>query len=119
MDLRITKWECYLTEPTSYISAHYIHVIMFNLHIIADIPIFNLISLFEFILECRGITSFKFSLVNYLSSVKFITSLNILNLFPANVPILYPLKTPENTFGFLVFSGGIKWEHWPEMGEVY
>ena len=33
----------------------------------------------------------------------------------AKVPILYPLKKPENTFGFLVFSGDIKWEHWPEM----
>ena len=28
------------------------------------------------------------------------------NPFLANAPILYPL----------VFSGGIKWEHWPEMG---
>ena len=37
------------------------------------------------------------------------------NPFLANVPILYPLKTSENQ-GFLVFSGGIKWEHWPEMG---
>ena len=35
----------------------------------------------------------------------------IVNLFLANVPILYP---PEN--GFLVFSEGIKWEHWPEKG---
>ena len=34
--------------------------------------------------------------------------------FLANVPILYPLKH-QKTFGFLVFSGGIKWEHWPEM----
>ena len=33
------------------------------------------------------------------------------NPFPANVPILHPLKTPEN-----LFSGGIKWEHWAEMG---
>ena len=43
-----------------------------------------------------------------------------LNPFLDNVTILYPLKTPENlwqkTFGFLVLSGGIKWEHWPEMG---
>ena len=23
---------------------------------------------------------------------------------------------PFYTFGFLVFSRGIKWEHWPEMG---
>ena len=30
------------------------------------------------------------------------------NLFLANGPILYPLKT--------VVSGGIKWEHWPEIG---
>ena len=36
------------------------------------------------------------------------------------VSILYPLKTPENqgfsTKGFLVFSGGIRLEHQPEMG---
>ena len=36
----------------------------------------------------------------------------IINSFLANIPILYPLKTPEN----LWFSGGIKCEHWPEMG---
>ena len=34
--------------------------------------------------------------------------------FVANVLMLYRLKTPENLF--LVFSEGIKWEHWPEMG---
>ena len=37
---------------------------------------------------------------------------------PVNVPILYPLKTPEN-FGFLVFLGCIKWEIWPEMSSSY
>ena len=25
-------------------------------------------------------------------------------------------KALTHTKGFLVFSGGIKWEHWPEMG---
>ena len=39
-----------------------------------------------------------------------------LNPCLANVPILCSLKTTE-TFGFLVFSGGIKWAHWPEMGK--
>ena len=36
---------------------------------------------------------------------------------------MFPLYTPENTskplvsaFGFLVFAGGIKLEHWLEMG---
>ena len=38
-----------------------------------------------------------------------------INPFLANNLILDPLKTPEN-FDFMVFSGGIKWEHWPEMG---
>ena len=33
--------------------------------------------------------------------------------FLVNVPILDPLKT----FGFLVFSRGLKWEHWPEMSQ--
>ena len=37
-----------------------------------------------------------------------------INQFLVNAPILYPLKTPE-IFGFLVFSGGIKWELLPEM----
>ena len=38
----------------------------------------------------------------------------------ANVPILYPLKTPKNlkTFGFLVFSRGIKWSHWTEISLI-
>ena len=36
----------------------------------------------------------------------------VINPVLADVPILYPLKTPENQR----FSGGIKWEHWPEMG---
>ena len=31
--------------------------------------------------------------------------------FLANVPILYPLKTPRN-----FFQGCIKWKHWPDMG---
>ena len=31
---------------------------------------------------------------------------NLLNLFHVNVPFLYPLKT----------LGGMKWEHWPEVG---
>ena len=28
----------------------------------------------------------------------------------------YTLWKHQKTFGFLVFSGGIKWEHLPEMG---
>ena len=43
----------------------------------------------------------SFQLIRTLTSV-------IDNSFLANVFILYPL-------GFLVFSGGIKWEHWPEI----
>ena len=37
------------------------------------------------------------------------------NPFPVNVPILYILKTPENLW-LALFSGVMKWEHWPEMG---
>ena len=33
----------------------------------------------------------------------------------ANVPILYPLKTPENQ-RLSSILGGIKQEHWPQMG---
>ena len=39
--------------------------------------------------------------------------------FLGYVPILYPLKTPEIIKGLLVFSGGIKREHWPVMGFKY
>ena len=35
---------------------------------------------------------------------------------PANVPILYPLKIPENTKNCLVVSGDIEWKYKPEMG---
>ena len=41
-------------------------------------------------------------------------SLNI-NPFSTNVPLLYPLKTSENT-RFLMLSGGIEVEHWFKMG---
>ena len=41
--------------------------------------------------------------------------LNI-NPFLANVLILYPWKHQKTLFCFLVLSGGIKWEHWPQMG---
>ena len=34
--------------------------------------------------------------------------------FLAHVSILHPLKTSK-TFGFMMYSGGKKWEHWPEM----
>ena len=45
----------------------------------------------------------------------YLLLLFLINLFLANGPILYPLKTPEN-LSFLVFSRGVKWEHWPEIG---
>ena len=35
----------------------------------------------------------------------------IFDPFLINVTILCPLKTPEKT----IFSGGIKWEHWPDV----
>ena len=39
-----------------------------------------------------------------------------INPFRGNVPYIYPLKTSENQ-RFLIFSGGMKSEHWPEMGQ--
>ena len=51
-----------------------------------------------------------------LKTCKFISekqpSISWLNTFLANVTISYPLET----FSFLVFSGGLKWFHLPEMG---
>ena len=29
-----------------------------------------------------------------------------------------PFYTPQKTIGFLVFSRGVKWELWPEMGKT-
>ena len=46
----------------------------------------------------------------------FYKNVILLNSFLANFSILYTLKIPENQPKFLVFSGGMKWEHWPEMG---
>ena len=37
--------------------------------------------------------------------------------FLANVPIIYSPWKLQKTFGFLVFSGVIKWKHWSEIGE--
>ena len=34
---------------------------------------------------------------------------------------MFPFYTPwkhQKTFDFLVFSGGIRWEHWPNIGEA-
>ena len=39
------------------------------------------------------------------------------NPFLANIVILCPLKTPENQ-RFCCVLGGIKWEHWKEMGQI-
>ena len=39
---------------------------------------------------------------------------SLFNAFPANVPILYPLKTPKNLW-FSSILGCIKWEHLPDM----
>ena len=38
----------------------------------------------------------------------------LLNPFLAKVPIFYPLQTTEKQ-RFSDVSGGIKWEHWPEI----
>ena len=52
--------------------------------------------------------------------VRTLVKLIDFKLFLANIPTLYPQKIPENLYqktkGFLVLSGGIKWEHWPEKG---
>ena len=48
-------------------------------------------------------------------------------LTPESAPLthfwsMFPFYTPwkhRKTFGFLVFSGGIKCEHWPEKGNSY
>ena len=44
-----------------------------------------------------------------------LTSMEYLLLPEPSFPILYSLKAPENLW-FLVFSGGIKWKNWLEMG---
>ena len=36
-----------------------------------------------------------------------------INPFLANTPILYRRKTTEDQ---TCFQGGVKWEHWPEIG---
>ena len=41
----------------------------------------------------------------------------LLNPFVTNVSILYSVKHKIKTF--LAFSGGVKWEHWPQMIERF
>ena len=42
----------------------------------------------------------------------------VLTLFWPMLPFYTPWKH-QKTFGFLVFSRDIKWEHWPEMGWAF
>ena len=64
------------------------------------------------------IESFTLIVISNLLLLVDLTDQNLLNKFYylnpylANIHILHPVKT----FGFLVFSEVIKWEHWPEMG---
>ena len=44
------------------------------------------------------------------------TAIIKLNPFLTNTSILCLLKKPQKTKSFLVLSGGITWEHRPEMG---
>ena len=46
------------------------------------------------------------------------TKTHFLTHFWPMFPFYPPLKH-QKTFDFLVFSGGIKWEHWPEMGQTF
>ena len=46
---------------------------------------------------------------------KWLKAIATFNPLLANIPILCPLKKPENQRFHRVFRGGIKWEHWPEM----
>lgn len=41
--------------------------------------------------------------------------LPVINPLLVNVPILYPLTIPHSLFGFPVFAGGIKLQHWEEI----
>ena len=38
------------------------------------------------------------------------------NPFVSNAPFLYPLKTSEKPYGFLMFSRGREMIHWEQMG---
>ena len=40
------------------------------------------------------------------------------NPFVPNVPFLYPLKTTEKPYGFLLFSRGRERVHWERMSEA-
>ena len=57
----------------------------------------------------------KSSQINYSYYILFVLYYlyRHIHLFLANVSIHTPINH-QNTFGFPVFSEGIKWEHWPE-----
>ena len=51
--------------------------------------------------------------LGYILTHRFGYEFVYIDLFLANVSILYPLKTPGN-HRLAVFSGGLKWEQWPK-----
>ena len=53
--------------------------------------------------------------LNCTNGTKLRNASQFINPFFMNLFILHPLKTRE-TFVFLVFSGGVKWEDWCETG---
>ena len=64
----------------------------------------------------------KFYLAKTVANVDTVTQeihfFLFINPFLANVLILNPQKTPENLC-FLVFSGGMECDHWPETSQGY
>ena len=66
---------------------------------------------------CLNLWSFKWFNPSLILVRNFnLLLLSILTYFWPMFPFYTPWKH-QKTFGFLVFSWGIKWEHWPEMGE--
>ena len=73
-------------------------------------PFFNLANSFM-----NTVQSKRFD--EHFKDCKYIICWNSLSYFWPMFPFYTPWKH-QKTRGFTVFSGSIKWEHWPEMGEA-
>ena len=74
---------------------------------------FILVLLVNFISVCTlPVTNLDMFRLGYIFTHSIGWDLVYIDPFVANVPILYPLKTPAKWLS--VFSRGIKWEQWPE-----
>lgn len=77
----------------------------------------HILSDFYLVFSCNFSKKCCFSPI-YSCAKEIWTVIHQVNTFLADVSICTLLKQ-HKTFGFLLFSGGTEWKHWPGMGPYY